>query len=71
MAPRKEFSGRRFSKKEFRIMMTKEVNDWIRRVEQGNYSSWEIMEEFAQIARYLTKEELQQVKKRLESSMKR
>lgn len=52
-------------------MMTKEVNEWIKRVEQGNYSSWDIMEEFAQIAKYLTKEELQQVKKRLESSIKR
>lgn len=52
-------------------MMTKEVNDWIRRVEQGNYSSWEIMEEFANIARFLTKEELQQVKRRLDNAVKR
>ncbi len=51
-------------------MMTKEVNEWIRRIETGNYSSWEIMEEFAQFAKYLTKDELQQVKKRLEKSIK-
>lgn len=51
-------------------MMTKEVNEWIRRIETGNYSSWEIMEEFAQFAKYLTEDELQQVKKRLEKSIK-
>jgi hypothetical protein len=51
-------------------MMTKEVNEWIRRIETGNYSSWKIMEEFAQFAKYLTKDELQQVKKRLEKSIK-
>ena len=28
-------------------MITKEVNDWIRKVETKNYSSWDIMEEFA------------------------
>jgi len=51
-------------------MITKEVNDWIKKVETKNYSSWEIMEEFARFARYLTKDEIQQVKKRLESSIK-
>lgn len=50
--------------------MTKEVNEWIRKIETGNYSSWDIMEEFAQISKYLTKEELDQIKKRLESSIK-
>lgn len=52
-------------------MITKEVNDWIKRVEQGNYSSWDIMEEFTQFHKYLTKEEVLQIKKRLESSIKR
>lgn len=70
MAPRKFFSGRLLIKG-IKTMMTKEVNEWIRRVEQGNYSSWEIVEEFAQFARYLTKEELQQVKKRLDNAIKR
>lgn len=51
-------------------MMTKEVNEWLRKVEQRNYSSWDIMEEFAQMSKYLTKEEIQQIKKRLESSIK-
>jgi hypothetical protein len=52
-------------------MITKEVNDWIRKVETGNYSSWDIMEEFAQFARYLTKEEIQQVKSRLDNLVKK
>lgn len=51
-------------------MMTKEVNEWLRKVETGNYSSWDIMEEFAQFSRYLTKEEIQQIKKRLDNSIK-
>jgi len=51
-------------------MITKAVNDWIRKVEKGNYSSWDIMEEFVQVSRYLTKEEMVQVKKRLASNIK-
>jgi len=51
-------------------MMTKEVNEWIKKVETGNYSSWEIMEEFSQIAKYMTKEEMQQIKKRLSNPIK-
>ncbi len=51
--------------------MTKEVNDWIKKVETGNYSSWEIMEEFAKFHKYLTKEEVEQIKNRLERSLKK
>lgn len=51
--------------------MTKEVNDWIRKIETGNYSSWEIMEEFAKFHKYLTKEEVEQIKTRLEHSLKK
>ena len=49
----------------------KEVNDWIKKVEKGNYSSWDIMEEFAQMSKYLTDTDIQQIKKRLETSIKR
>ena len=48
-------------------MITKEVNDWIKKVEKGNYSSWDIMEEFANFSKYLTKSEMTQIKKRLQS----
>lgn len=51
-------------------MITKEVNDWIKKVINGNYSSWEIMEEFAQFSKYLTKEEVAQIKNRLENSVR-
>lgn len=51
-------------------MMTKEVNDWIKKIETRNYSSWEIMEEFSQIAKHLTKEEMMQIKKRLSNPIK-
>lgn len=51
-------------------MITKEVNNWIRKVEQGNYSAQDIMEEFTSIARYLTKEEILQIKNRLNSFSK-
>ena len=52
-------------------MITKEVNDWIKKVETGNYSSWDIMEEFAKFHKHLTKDEVLHIKKRLESSIKR
>lgn len=52
-------------------MITKEVNDWIKKVETGNYSSWDIMEEFAKFHKHLTKDEVLNIKKRLESSIKR
>lgn len=46
-------------------MITKEVNDWIRKVEYGNYSKDDLMEEFAQLSKYLTREEMIQIKNRL------
>ena len=51
-------------------MLTKEVNDWIKKVEKGNYSSWDIMEEFAQFSKYLTKTEMKQITKRLRATEK-
>ena len=52
-------------------MITKEVNDWIKRVEKGNYTSWDIMEEFAQFSKYLTKDEMKQILNRLKINEKR
>ena len=48
-------------------MITKEVNDWIKKIQTKNYSSWEVMEEFANISKYLSKNELLQIKKKLEN----
>lgn len=52
------------------IMITKEVNDWIKKVETKNYSSWDIMEEFTTLSKHLTKEELNQIKNRLANTTK-
>lgn len=51
-------------------MLTKEVNDWIRRVECGMYSDEDIMYELSRISKYLTKEELNFIKGKLNSCIK-
>lgn len=51
-------------------MITKEVNDWIKKVQQGNYSSWDIMEEFVKFSKHLTKEEFSQITMRLKAHVK-
>ena len=51
-------------------MIPTDVNDWIRKIETGNYSFQDILEQFGEISKYLTKEELIQIKKRLEKSIK-
>ena len=50
-------------------MITKEVNDWIRKVEQGRYSHEVAIEEFIRISKFLTKEEVQQVLKRIKNAI--
>ena len=50
-------------------MITKEVNDWIKKVEKGNYSSWDIMEEFVSMSKHMTTKEMDQIKKRLERNL--
>ncbi len=50
-------------------MITKEVNEWIRKIEKGNYSSWEIMEDFVNMSKHMTAKEMEQVKKRLEQHL--
>lgn len=51
-------------------MITKEVNEWIKKVEKGNYSSWDIMEEFAKFSKHLTKDEFTLITKRLKEHVK-
>ena len=65
----KYISGRLLKQKEVK-MITKEVNEWLRKVEKGNYSTWDIMEEFANFTKHLTREEMEQIKKRLNSHVK-
>lgn len=52
-------------------MITREVNEWLKKAECGMYSADDIMDEFARIMRYLTKEEVLMIKKRLENSIRK
>ena len=51
-------------------MITKEVNNWIRKIECGNYKKEDIMYELSQISRYLTRDDLIQIKKRIMNFIK-
>lgn len=52
------------------FMITKEVNEWLKKVECGMYSPNDIMYEFQQISKYLTTQELIQIKKKLQGYIK-
>ena len=47
-------------------MLTREVREWLQKVERRQYSYEDAMYEFMNFAKFLTKEELKQLKKRLE-----
>lgn len=49
-------------------MLTKDVRNWIKKVETRQYSYNNALEEFINFSKYLTKEELIQIKKILENS---
>lgn len=49
-------------------MLTKDVRNWIKKVETKQYSYNSALEEFINISKYLTKEELIQIKKILKNS---
>ncbi len=51
-------------------MITKEVNDWIKKIECGNYTDTDILEELVKFSKYLTKDELIQIKNRLYNNQK-
>lgn len=51
-------------------MLTPEVRQWIQKVERKQYSYEDAMYAFMQFAPYLTREELKQLKTRLENSYK-
>jgi len=46
-------------------MITKEVNDWLKKVEMGSYSKDDMLYEFQRISKYLTTQELNMIKKKL------
>ncbi len=48
-------------------MLTKEVREWMQKVERGQYSQEDAMQEFIRFASFLTREEMKMIKKKLES----
>ena len=51
-------------------MITREVNEWIKKAECGMYSADDVMDEFVKISKYLTREEIIMIKNRLRNSIK-
>ena len=51
-------------------MITREVNEWLKNVEMRRYSYNDAMDEFIRISKYLTKDEIIQIKRKLEKSYK-
>ena len=51
-------------------MLTREVREWMQKVERRQYSYDDAMYEFLHFAPILTKEELKQIKSKLESLYK-
>lgn len=46
-------------------MITKEINNWLKKVELGAYNDEDVLYELSQIARYLTKDELIMIKNKI------
>lgn len=51
-------------------MLSKEVNDWLKKVERGQYSYQDAMYEFVRFSSFLTREEMKQIKNKLETCYK-
>ena len=49
------------------FMITREINEWLKKVECGMYSAEDIMYEFQRISKYLTIQELIQIKNKLKN----
>lgn len=47
-------------------MLNKEVNEWLKKVERGQYSYQDAIAEFMRFSSFLTREEMKQIKHRLE-----
>ena len=47
-------------------MITREVREWMEKVQRGQYSYNDAMEEFMRFAPYLTREELKMIKSKID-----
>ena len=52
-------------------MLTREVREWLDKVKRGAYSYEDAMNEFAEISRFLTKEEILMIKSKLKDSYRK
>ena len=46
-------------------MITSDVNKWLEKVKRGQYSYEDAMIEFSNIAKYLTRQEIEHIKRKL------
>lgn len=46
-------------------MLTKEIREWLQKVDRGQYSYEDAISEFARFSAFLTREEMIQIKNRL------
>ena len=51
-------------------MLTKEVREWLQKVERKQYSYEDAMYEFMRFAPFLTREEMKMIKTKLENTYK-
>lgn len=51
-------------------MLTKEVREWVQKVERRQYSYDDAMYEFMRFSSFLTREEMKMIKSKLEASYK-
>lgn len=49
-------------------MMTREVREWLQKVERRQYSYEDAMYEFMRFSSYLTREEMKMIKSKIEDS---
>ena len=49
-------------------MITREVREWLQKVERGQYSYDDAMSEFMRFAPYLTREEMKMLKSKIEQA---
>ena len=52
-------------------MITREVREWMEKVERGQYSYDDAMYMFSQFASFLTRDEVKLIKQKLENSYKK
>lgn len=51
-------------------MLTKDVREWLQKVERGQYSYEDAMIALIEFSRYLTVDEMKMIKRKLENSCK-